>query len=44
VDDSFTLAYGALTSGDWQDKQSTLERERARVAARAREQPRDTSI
>jgi hypothetical protein len=43
VDDSFTLSYGALTSGDWQDKQSTLERERARVAARAREQPRDTS-
>jgi len=43
VDDSFTLSYGSLTSGDWQDKQSTLERERARVAARAREQPRDTS-
>jgi hypothetical protein len=43
VDDSFTLSYGALTSDDWQDKQSTLERERGRVAARAREQPRDTS-
>jgi hypothetical protein len=43
VDDSFTLSYGALTSGDWQEKQSTLERERARVAARAREQPRDTT-
>ena len=43
VDDSFTLSYGSLTSGDWQDKQSTLERERARVAARAREQPRDTT-
>jgi hypothetical protein len=43
VDDSFNLSYGSLTSGDWQDKQSTLERERARVAARAREQPRDTS-
>jgi hypothetical protein len=43
VDDSFTLSYGSLTSGDWQEKQSTLERERARVAARAREQPRDTS-
>jgi hypothetical protein len=43
VDDSFTLSYGALTSEDWQNKQSTLERERARVAARAREQPRDTS-
>ena len=43
VDDSFTLSYGALTSEDWQNKQSTLERERARVAARAREQPRDTT-
>ena len=43
VDDSFTLSYGTLNSDDWQNKQSTLERERARVAARAREQPRDTS-
>jgi hypothetical protein len=43
VDDSFTLSYGGLTSDDWQGKQSTLERERARVSARAREQPRDTS-
>lgn len=43
VDDSFTLSYGALTSDDWQNKQSTLERERARVAARAREQPRDST-
>jgi hypothetical protein len=43
VDDSFSLSYGALTSEDWQNKQSTLERERARVAARAREQPRDTT-
>jgi hypothetical protein len=43
VDDSFVLSYGALTSDDWQTKQSTLERERARVAARAREQPRDTT-
>jgi hypothetical protein len=43
VDDSFTLSYGALTSEDWQNKQSTLERERVRIAARAREQPRDTS-
>jgi hypothetical protein len=43
VDDSFTLSYGALTSDDWQGKQSTLERERARVSARAREQPRDSS-
>ena len=43
VDDSFELSYGALTSDDWQNKQSALERERARVAARAREQPRDTT-
>jgi hypothetical protein len=43
VDDSFTLSYSALTSDDWQTKQSRLERERARVSARAREQPRDTS-
>jgi hypothetical protein len=43
VDDSFTLSYGALTSDDWQTKQSTLERERARVAARAREVPRDST-
>ena len=43
VDDSFSLTYGALVSEDWQNKQSTLERERARVAARAREQPRDTT-
>lgn len=43
VDDSFTLSYGALKSDDWQVKQPTLERERGRVAARAREQPRDTS-
>ena len=42
VDDSFTLSYGSLTSADWQLKQSTLERERARVSARAREQ-QDTS-
>jgi hypothetical protein len=43
VDDSFVLSYGALTSDDWQIKQSMLERERARVAARAREQVRDTT-
>jgi hypothetical protein len=43
VDDSFVLSYAALTSDDWQIKQSMLNRERARVAARAREQPRDTT-
>jgi hypothetical protein len=37
VNDSFTLSYGALTSEDWQNKQSILDRERARVAAKARE-------
>jgi hypothetical protein len=42
VTDSFTLSYGALTSDDWQTKQSSLERERARVAARSREM-RDTT-
>jgi hypothetical protein len=43
VDDSFTLSYGELTSSDWETKQSTLGRERARVSAKARQQPRDTS-
>ena len=43
VDDSFTLSYGALVSDDWQTKQSLIDRERARVSARAREQPRDTT-
>jgi hypothetical protein len=43
VEDSFTLAYGALISSDWDTKESTLGRERARVSAKAREQPRDTS-
>ena len=42
VNDSFTLSYGALTSSDWQTKQSTLNRERARVAARSRGQTRDS--
>ena len=36
VNDSFSLSYGALVSDDWQTKQSTLDRERARVSARAR--------
>jgi hypothetical protein len=43
VDDSFLLSYGALTSDDWQNKQSMLGRERARVAGRVGEQPRDTT-
>ncbi len=43
VNDSFTLSYGALTSNDWQDKQSMLNRERARVSARARSEQADTT-
>jgi hypothetical protein len=43
VDDSFTLSYADLQSDDWQRKQSILDRERARVAARARGETRDTS-
>jgi hypothetical protein len=43
VDDSFSLTYGSLTSEDWQNKQPMIDRERARVPARARVQPRDTT-
>ena len=43
VDDSFTLSYGPLVSDDWQTKQSLIDRERARVSARAREQRPDTT-
>jgi len=43
VDDSFTLSYGTLVSEDWQRKQPVLDRERARVAARARSERRDTT-
>jgi hypothetical protein len=43
VTDSFTLSYGALTSEDWDTKQPQLDRERARVAARARGERRDTT-
>ena len=42
VDDSFTLSYGGLQSEDWRNKQPVLDRERARVSARARGQTRDT--
>jgi hypothetical protein len=44
VNDSFTLSYGALTSSDWQTKQSALNRERARVAARSRGERRDPVV
>jgi hypothetical protein len=43
VSDSFTLSYGTLTSANWQSKQSTLNRERARVSARSRGEARDTT-
>jgi len=43
VKDSFSLSYGALESDDWQTKQSILDRERARVSARARAERRDTT-
>ena len=43
VDDSFTVSYGAMTSDDWQRKLPILDRERARVSARSRSEPRDTT-
>jgi hypothetical protein len=43
VNDSFTVSYGSLLSEDWQGKQGLLDRERARVAARARTETRDTA-
>jgi hypothetical protein len=43
VDDSFTMSYAELVSDDWQGKQSLLDRERARVAARSRGERRDTT-
>ncbi|HZA94279.1 MAG TPA: hypothetical protein VE420_16770 [Gemmatimonadales bacterium] len=43
VDDSFTLTYGSLVSEDWQKKQPTLDRERARVAAKSRTETPDTT-
>ena len=42
VNDSFTLQYGGLLSEEWRNKQPLLDRERARVSARARSQTRDT--
>jgi hypothetical protein len=43
VNDSFTLSYGALSSEDWLNKQTILDRERGRVSARSRGERRDTS-
>lgn len=43
VDDSFTVSYGTLNSEDWQSKEQLLNRERARVAARSRDERPDTA-
>jgi hypothetical protein len=43
VNDSFSVSYGGLTSEDWERRQPTLDRERARVASRSRASVRDTT-
>jgi hypothetical protein len=43
VDDSFSILYAGQTSDDWQRKQRSLDRERARVSSRARGGVRDTA-
>jgi hypothetical protein len=43
VNDSFTVLYAGQASDDWQGKQRTLDRERARVASRERGRVRDTT-
>lgn len=43
VNDSFSISYGGVASEDWRGKQSTLDRERARVALRSRTFNRDTT-
>jgi hypothetical protein len=43
VNDSFSLSYGALLSADWQTKQPVLDRERAKVSARARSERAEPS-
>ncbi len=42
VNDSFSIQYAGQTSDDWQGKQRALDRERSRVAERARAGIRDT--
>ena len=44
VNDSFTISYGGVSSDDWQGRQPQLDRERARVASRARALTRDTTV
>jgi len=43
VNDSFTISYAGQTSDDWERKQQTLDRERARVAVRERSGRPDTT-
>jgi hypothetical protein len=43
VNDSFTVLYAGQPSEDWQNKQRTLDRERARVALREQTSVRDTT-
>ena len=42
VTDAFTVAYAGVTSTDWSQKRTMLDRERARVAGRSRVQRPDT--
>jgi hypothetical protein len=42
VNDSFTISYAGQNSDDWDQKQQTLDRERARVALRQRANSRDS--
>jgi hypothetical protein len=42
VNDSFSISYAGQASSDWQLKQRSLDRERARVALRARANTRDS--
>jgi hypothetical protein len=43
VNDSFSVSYAGLTSEDWERRQPTLDRERARIASRSRASARDTT-
>ena len=43
VNDTFTISYGGQNSDDWQDKQRTLDRERARVSLRSRDSASDSA-
>lgn len=43
VTDAFSINYTGLTSEDWSKKQTTLDRERTRVAARSRGQRPDSA-